>query len=37
MLLNVAFPIVLLLFGLVIAFFVIGFFTPLVRLIEGMI
>ena len=37
MLLNVAFPLVLLLFGGVVAFFVIGFFIPLVRLIEGMI
>jgi type II secretory pathway component PulF len=37
MLLNVAFPMILLLFGFVVAFFVIGFFMPLVRLIEGLI
>jgi type II secretory pathway component PulF len=37
LLLNVAFPIVLLLFGLFVAYFVIGFFYPLVRLIEGLI
>jgi type IV pilus assembly protein PilC len=37
LLLNVVFPFVLLMFGGFVAFFVIGFFIPLVRLIEGLL
>jgi type II secretory pathway component PulF len=35
--LNIVFPAVLLLFGALVAFFVIGFFLPLVSLIQGLL